>query len=147
MPDSRRPSVRRPRGPRSRNRPADPGARMHRLRPLTVLLLGLCAAGCSSDRPSAPVETVGVGAMPAPVAVQPTALADVAPSLPPVKALPGIENYRRLSAKIAQGGQPNEPASFAALKAEGITTILSVDGSTPNVEGAKAAGLKYVHVP
>jgi protein tyrosine phosphatase (PTP) superfamily phosphohydrolase (DUF442 family) len=105
---------------------------MHRARLIRLaLLLAAAGAGCESH--------------------QPARLAEAAPGaslqLPPVKPLPGIENYRRLSAKIAQGGQPNGAASFAALKAEGITTILSVDGAAPDVAGAEAAGLHYVHVP
>jgi protein tyrosine phosphatase (PTP) superfamily phosphohydrolase (DUF442 family) len=118
----------------------------------SVLLAGLAVAGCRSEKPAPPETTASpaVGAAPAPVApVAPLAAAPAAAAqpLPPVKPLAGIENYRRLSQKIAQGGQPNGAASYAALKAEGIETILSVDGAAPDVEAARAAGLKYVHVP
>src|SRR5204862_244762 len=38
-------------------------------------------------------------------------------------------------------------AGFAELEALGVKTVISVDGMTPDVEGAKKHGLKYVHLP
>lgn len=66
---------------------------------------------------------------------------------PPVKTLAGLEHFRRWSERIAQGGQPEGQAAFEALAAEGVTTVLSVDGAIPDVEEAARAGLTYVHVP
>ncbi len=94
---------------------------------LRLLLLSGALAGCESG--------------PTAAAVDPTAPA------PPVKALPGLEHFRRWSERVAQGGQPDGDAAFAALAAEGITTVLSVDGALPDLEGATRAGLKSVHVP
>jgi protein tyrosine phosphatase (PTP) superfamily phosphohydrolase (DUF442 family) len=68
------------------------------------------------------------------------------PGAPPAE-LPGIEHYRRWSVHLGQGSQPQGDASFAALAAQGFTTVLSVDGSMPDVEGAARHGLRYVHVP
>src|SRR4051812_26105944 len=59
----------------------------------------------------------------------------------------GIENVYRLSPGIYSGGQPEGPDAFSALKDLGIKTIISVDGSLPNVETARRFGLRYVHVP
>ena len=117
----------------------------------SVLLLGLAVLACSSEKANeSPVETTqSVAGTPAPVAAAgPVAVTPaLAPKLPPIKPLANIENYRRLSDKIAQGGQPNGPEAFAALKAEGITTLLSVDGAEPDVAAAKKLGMSYVHVP
>ena len=68
-------------------------------------------------------------------------------AIPPVKEMPGIHNYRRWSEKLAQGGQPEGDKAFQALKAEGITTIITVDGAQPDVAGAERVGMKYVHIP
>jgi len=93
---------------------------------LALVLAGL-PAGCESGSVAA--------------ALDPTAPA------PPVKNLPGVEHFRRWSERVAQGGQPAGPQAFRALAAEGITTVLSVDGAMPDVEEAARAGLSYVHVP
>jgi protein tyrosine phosphatase (PTP) superfamily phosphohydrolase (DUF442 family) len=59
----------------------------------------------------------------------------------------GLENFRRWSAKIAQGGQPAGEVAFANLAAMGYTTIVSVDGAKPDAATAARYGLHYVHVP
>src|SRR5262249_53233573 len=58
----------------------------------------------------------------------------------------GIENAFRLSPRLYSGGQSG-PESFAALRDLGIKTIVSVDGSQPDVEAARRVGLRYVHLP
>jgi protein tyrosine phosphatase (PTP) superfamily phosphohydrolase (DUF442 family) len=59
----------------------------------------------------------------------------------------GVENAFRISPALFSGGQPEGAASFAALRTLGVKTILSVDGSRPDAEAARAAGLRYVHLP
>ncbi len=59
----------------------------------------------------------------------------------------GLHHHRRWSEKIGQGAQPEGEEAFRNLKALGYTTILSVDGSMPDVELAGKYGLKYAHVP
>ena len=59
----------------------------------------------------------------------------------------GIENVFRLSPRLYSGGDPHGAEAFAALKALGIKTIISVDGATPDVEAARKLGLRYVHLP
>lgn len=59
----------------------------------------------------------------------------------------GIENVFQLSPKLYSGGQPEGVASFEALKALGVRTIVSVDGAAPDVENARKLGLRYVHLP
>jgi protein tyrosine phosphatase (PTP) superfamily phosphohydrolase (DUF442 family) len=59
----------------------------------------------------------------------------------------GLHRHRRWSEKIGQGAQPEGDEAFKNLAALGYTTILSVDGSAPEVELAEKYGLTYVHVP
>jgi protein tyrosine phosphatase (PTP) superfamily phosphohydrolase (DUF442 family) len=99
-------------------------------RTLAACLLTLPAvlAACQSDKPD-------------------VAAAPAAPVVPPIKELPGLHNYRRWSEHVAQGAQPEGDKAFEALKAEGITTVVTVDGAMPDVEAAERVGLKYVHIP
>lgn len=59
----------------------------------------------------------------------------------------GVHRYHRWSEKIGQGAQPEGEEAFANLKRLGFTTIVSVDGSMPDVETAAKYGLRYVHIP
>jgi len=59
----------------------------------------------------------------------------------------GLPRYRRWSDRIGQGGQPEGDVAFRNLKALGYKTVLTVDGSIPDIEGAEKYGLTYVHVP
>ncbi|MDB6170889.1 MAG: hypothetical protein JWL59_200 [Chthoniobacteraceae bacterium] len=61
--------------------------------------------------------------------------------------LPGIENAFRVTDRIFSGSQPESDAAFAELARLGIKTVLSVDGSKPDVERARRFGLRYVHLP
>jgi len=58
----------------------------------------------------------------------------------------GITNFFKLSDGIYSGSAP-EGEGFATLKKLGIKTIITVDGTKPNVQGAKKFGLRYVHLP
>ncbi len=73
--------------------------------------------------------------------------ATAAPADLDLRELPGVQHYRRWSAKVAQGAQPEGDEAFAALRAQGITTLVSVDGAMPDVARAAQHGLAYVHVP
>jgi protein tyrosine phosphatase (PTP) superfamily phosphohydrolase (DUF442 family) len=64
----------------------------------------------------------------------------------PLKAK-GIENFYQLSDRVFSGSVPDGEAAFAALKERGIKTIITVDGSQPDVETAKRFGIRYVHLP
>ena len=100
---------------------------LRRILPVGIVFGSLVLPGCESDRPEA-------GAAPA-------------AAVPAIKEVPGIHNYRRWSDHVAQGGQPEGDKAFQALKAEGITTVISVDGAMPDVDAAQRLGLTYVHVP
>ncbi len=59
----------------------------------------------------------------------------------------GIHNLAEAGPGILRGAQPEGDASFALLAELGVRTILSVDGSRPDVDGAARHGIRYVHVP
>ena len=64
-----------------------------------------------------------------------------------VTSLPGLENFYQLGSNVYSGSAPDGDAGFAALKALGIKTIITVDGAKPDLEAAKRFGLRYVHLP
>jgi len=45
------------------------------------------------------------------------------------------------------GAAPEGRVAFETMYAMGVRTVISVDGAVPNVEAAKAAGLRYIHLP
>ncbi len=59
----------------------------------------------------------------------------------------GLHNVFRLSATLYSGNSPEGSTGFASLKKLGIKTILSVDGTQPEVAQARKVGLRYVHIP
>ena len=61
----------------------------------------------------------------------------------------GLHRYREWgpASRIIQGAQPEGEEAFLNMRALGVTVVLSVDGSLPDVEGAQKQGLKYAHVP
>jgi protein tyrosine phosphatase (PTP) superfamily phosphohydrolase (DUF442 family) len=68
------------------------------------------------------------------------------PASPPGdEALP--ENFERVSDQLYRSAQPVGVETFKALAAKGIKVVVSVDGARPDVEAARAAGLRYIHIP
>jgi len=61
--------------------------------------------------------------------------------------IPGVHNAFRASPQIYSGSQPEDDAAFAAIAKLGVKTIVSVDGSKPDIEAARKHGLRYVHLP
>lgn len=61
--------------------------------------------------------------------------------------LPGLHNVQRLSDKLISGSSPDGVVGFQSVRQLGVRTIISVDGAKPDVETAKRAGLRYVHLP
>lgn len=63
----------------------------------------------------------------------------------------GLENLWELPLPdgriLLSGGQPQGATGFQSLKALGVRTVISVDGARPEVETAREAGLRYVHLP
>lgn len=61
--------------------------------------------------------------------------------------IPGIHNAFRVTDRIFSGSQPEGDAAFAALARLGIKTLVSVDGSRPDLQAARQHGLHYIHLP
>ena len=61
--------------------------------------------------------------------------------------LVGCENVFRIQEQLYSGGEPKTRDSFKVLKAMGVKTLVSVDGSTPKVDPAREFGMRYVHLP
>lgn len=61
--------------------------------------------------------------------------------------IPGVHNAFRATARVYSGSQPEGDEAFAALAKLGVRTIVSVDGSKPDVETARRHGLRYLHLP
>jgi len=101
---------------------------------LPVALLTLALVGCDKERAE------DDDAPPAPKA---------APQIHTAQKVedPRLEHSYRISDKVYTGAQPKDADSFKALKELGIKTIISVDGTKPDLEAAKRAGLRYVHLP
>jgi len=64
-----------------------------------------------------------------------------------VVEIPGVDNAFRATDRIYSGSQPEGEEAFAAIAKLGVKTIVSVDGSKPDVEAARKYGLRYVHLP
>lgn len=61
--------------------------------------------------------------------------------------LPGIENAFQAADRVYSGSQPEGDQAFAALQRLGVRTLISVDGTRPEVERAAKFGLRYIHLP
>lgn len=59
----------------------------------------------------------------------------------------GVHNSFHVTDKVFSGSQPEGDEAFAALAKLGVKTIISVDGSKPDVEAARRHGLRYIHLP
>lgn len=59
----------------------------------------------------------------------------------------GLQNVYRVSDQLISGSGPEDRKSFQSLKNLGIKTIISVDGTKPNLKLAKEFGMRYVHIP
>jgi protein tyrosine phosphatase (PTP) superfamily phosphohydrolase (DUF442 family) len=72
-----------------------------------------------------------------------------APLRPEVRAIParGLNNAFALSTNLFSGAAPEGDEGFEALQKLGIKTIITVDGSAPDVEKAHAYGMRYIHLP
>jgi uncharacterized protein (TIGR01244 family) len=69
------------------------------------------------------------------------------------KEMPGIRNYSRVDATVGCGGA-TDPAAMSGLRKEGYVSVINLRLASEqgaNVEAgsaaAKAAGLKYIHLP
>ena len=59
----------------------------------------------------------------------------------------GVHNSFRVTDRVFSGSQPEGDEAFEALSKLGVKTIISVDGSKPDVEAAHKHDLRYIHLP
>jgi len=65
------------------------------------------------------------------------------------KPLPSTELHQlfRVTTNLFSGNAPEGEAAFAEIAKLGVKTIVSVDGSKPDVETARKHGLRCIHLP
>jgi hypothetical protein len=83
------------------------------------------AAGCKSDEPAVTGRTVEFHRV----------------------SGKGVENFYLLGKNVYSGSAPDGEEGFATLEKLGVKTIISVDGSAPEVQLATKHGMTYVHLP
>jgi hypothetical protein len=59
----------------------------------------------------------------------------------------GLHNVVAFHEGVLSGSVPEGDAGFDTLQVLGVRTILSVDGALPDVDRARARGMRYVHLP
>lgn len=91
-----------------------------------VVLAALCGCGRAPDAPPPP-----------PAAFAPVALGD----------RPGLHNVYRVTGRLYSGSSPKGDAGFRSLRELGVAAVVSVDGAPPDLEAARASGLRYFHLP
>jgi len=72
---------------------------------------------------------------------------DAAASSPHRLACEHLPNAIQLHPKVISGGLPEGDEAFRELSQLGVKTIISVDGSKPDVQRANQFGIRYVHLP
>lgn len=111
------------------------------LRTLSVCPLLFASLLACSSSPSQK-QTAAVPAQSAGPSVPPPSMAETTP-----RDYPGIHNAVAYHPDVISGSVPEGDAGFDTLAAMGIKTIISVDGAVPDVEAAKARGIRYIHLP
>jgi protein tyrosine phosphatase (PTP) superfamily phosphohydrolase (DUF442 family) len=69
------------------------------------------------------------------------------PEASPAPAVDAVHNLHALGSDLWSGAVPEGDEAFRSLRDLGIRTIISVDGTRPDVERARKFGLRYVHIP
>lgn len=58
-----------------------------------------------------------------------------------------LTNVHRIGDDLYSGSGPHDDRAFAWLASLGVRTIVSVDGTAPDVDAARRHGIRYVHLP
>ena len=124
------------------------------MRPPTVITLiaALLVAAPAGARRADSVEQAGPAAPRDPVPPGPggvTPSPPVPPSVHEQRATDyqGLHNVVAFHEGVLSGSVPEGDAGFDTLQALGVRTILSVDGALPDLDRARARGMRYVHLP
>lgn len=113
----------------------------------SVRIFGFAAVFASCTAVATPT-----GAPPSRSAEPPAAKAPDASASPTLaddtpRDFPGIHNVVAFADGFYSGSVPEGDAGFDSLVALGVKTVISVDGAIPELEKAKARGMRYVHLP
>ena len=106
-----------------------------------LMILGLLAGGCSQTENEQHTAAVPTNSESSTALQLPGADATA-----PVD-YPGLHNLVAYADGFVSGSVPEGDAGFDSLAAMGVRTIISVDGATPDLDRAKAHGLRYIHLP
>lgn len=109
---------------------------------MMLLVIGATAAAISIVPP---VSSSSSSRAPASVDVRPVALPGLAET--DAADFDGLHNVVAFHEGFLSGSVPEGDAGFDTLAAMGVRTIISVDGAIPEVDAAKARGLRYIHLP
>ncbi len=122
----------------------------HALRCL-IPTLALIVSACTAPEPASPTESAP------PAAKEHAAAKPAAPTAAPlplpaagadkIAEYPGLHNVVAYGDGLYSGSVPHGDEGFESLERMGIKTVISVDGSVPDLEKAQAHGLRYVHLP
>lgn len=69
-----------------------------------------------------------------------------AEQLMPMKDLPGLNNFAKISEILYRGAQPEAPG-FAELKKMGVKTVISLRANHGDIGLMKGLGLQYIRIP
>ena len=124
------------------------------MHPPTVIALiaALLVAAPAGARRADSVEQAGPAAPRDPMPPGPGGVTPSPPLPPSVHAqratdYQGLHNVVAFHEGVLSGSVPEGDAGFDTLQALGVRTILSVDGALPDVDRARARGMRYVHLP
>jgi len=100
-------------------------------------------AGSNASCAPAPMETVSQPDRDAnSPAIDPPRMDD-----PSHRDYPGLHNVVAYHDGYYSGSVPDGEAGFETLAGLGVKTIISVDGTVPDVAAAEARGMRYIHLP
>jgi hypothetical protein len=110
---------------------------------LTVALVSLSGTlGAIDDSKSAPPVPATRSDKATDVMAERPAMTDDVP-----RDYKGVHNVVAFYDGYWSGSVPEGDAGFDTLKSMGVKTIISVDGAEPDVDLAKARGIRYIHLP
>jgi len=117
---------------------------------ILVAIATSLAVGSCAETPAAPHSA---SAAPTPASPTATPSKPAAVLTPPAvdasapAAYPGLHNVVTYHAGLYSGSMPEGDEGFESLVRLGVQTVISVDGAAPEVDRARAHGLRYVHLP
>lgn len=107
-------------------------------------MMCLCISACVKE-PVAPARSASELLVSDPGSERPPTLPS--PDAESPVAATGLKNLVAYHPGFVSGSAPDGVEGFDTLAALGVRTIVSVDGAAPEVDLARARGMRYVHLP